>query len=112
MNCLKCGKSVEGQQVFCDDCLDSMADCPVKPGTLVYLPLRETAPAEKKTSRTKKGTPGDRLLQMARAVRWLMVTVAVLSVLLTLVAGILLHNLTNDFENRNIGRNYTTAVSD
>lgn len=112
MNCLKCGKSIEGQQVFCQDCLDIMANCPVKPGTPVYLPHREAFPAEKKAPRSKKRTPEDRLLQMGRVVRWLMVTVAVLSVLLALVAGMLLHNLTKDFGNRNIGRNYTTAVSD
>lgn len=40
MNCLKCGREIPAQQVFCESCLKEMAGQPVKPGTLVLLPVR------------------------------------------------------------------------
>lgn len=49
MRCLKCGREVRPEQVFCDDCLLEMAKYPVKPGTTVQLPHWSESPAVKKT---------------------------------------------------------------
>ena len=38
MSCIKCGKDTLGQDVFCKECLEVMADYPVKPGTPVLIP--------------------------------------------------------------------------
>ncbi len=42
MQCIRCGREIPAGQVFCRDCLDEMARCPVKPGTPVQLPVRPT----------------------------------------------------------------------
>lgn len=52
MKCLKCGRKIEENQVFCTDCLLAMEKYPVKPGTAVILPSRnESAPVRKAGSR-------------------------------------------------------------
>ena len=38
MQCMKCGRDIEGNQVFCDICREEMEKYPVKPGTVVLLP--------------------------------------------------------------------------
>ena len=40
MQCLKCGRNIELEQVFCADCLAEMEKYPVKPGTVVHIPHR------------------------------------------------------------------------
>ena len=40
MSCMKCGKEVSEDQVFCPECLAEMERYPVKPGTPVLLPHR------------------------------------------------------------------------
>jgi len=44
MNCLKCGREIVSEQVFCDNCLVSMAKHPVDPGTPVQIPKRSNTP--------------------------------------------------------------------
>ena len=41
MNCLKCGRDVPEEQLFCESCLEVMAKYPVKPNTAIQLPHRE-----------------------------------------------------------------------
>ena len=48
MGCMKCGKKLGSSQVFCNECLEKMAQCPVNPGAVVKLPERSSAPAPKK----------------------------------------------------------------
>lgn len=79
MNCMKCGKTTTNEQVFCDDCLQVMAKHPVKPGTPVYLPQRQEAPAGKKTGRRVRELPVEEQLKdlqkrNRRLRRWLLIT--------------------------------------
>lgn len=48
MGCMKCGKKLGASQVFCDECLEKMAQCPVNPSAVVKLPERSVASAAKK----------------------------------------------------------------
>ncbi|MBE6920946.1 MAG: hypothetical protein E7468_05205 [Ruminococcaceae bacterium] len=48
MACMKCGKKLGKSQVFCDECLEIMAQCPVNPNAVVRLPERSAPPAAKK----------------------------------------------------------------
>ena len=48
MGCMKCGSKLGKSEVFCDACLEKMEKSPVKPGTVVKLPDRPTAPVAKK----------------------------------------------------------------
>lgn len=40
MNCVKCGREIPEDQVFCEVCLTEMENYPVKPGTAVHIPAR------------------------------------------------------------------------
>lgn len=109
MACLKCGKETENAQVFCQECLQVMANYPVKPGTKLLLPVREPVPAEKKAAgRKDRELSAEAMLR--RLVRGLTVTIAVLTLIICLLAGLLLWN---DFVDRDnvIGRNYTIDTS-
>ena len=48
MNCMKCGRETENEEVFCRNCLQIMEKYPVRPGTVVLLPRRRE-PTMKKT---------------------------------------------------------------
>lgn len=110
MNCLKCGKETQNNAVFCESCLQSAKAAPVKPGTAIHLPHREALPQEKKTvPRRHIPTPAEQILQLRGTIRWLAVTVAVLSVVLCLTAAMLIHTLSSPTDTgSDLGRNYTT----
>ena len=48
MGCMKCGKKLGESQMFCDECLEKMAQCPVPANAVVNLPKRHSAPPVKK----------------------------------------------------------------
>ena len=113
MNCLRCGKETQNEQVFCDSCLEDMEKYPVKPGTAVQLPSRQAAEsAKKQTSRKRSQKPEEQFLQMRKLIRWLTVIIAALSLLLCITAGMLAYLLSNQQPSRPAGRNYTTDVTD
>ena len=51
MNCMKCGRETENEQVFCQDCLQIMEKYPVRPGTVVLLPRRRETIIKKTVKR-------------------------------------------------------------
>ena len=109
MQCLKCGKETTDEKVFCDSCLEVMAQYPVNPATPVPAPREETHPQEKKSARRRLPAEQETILQLKGLIRLLSVTVAILTVLLCIVAGLLLQKMDNK-QNDSIGRNYTTAT--
>lgn len=81
MQCMKCGRDVESEQVFCDSCLKIMAQYPVKPGVVVQLPRRVESLAKKQTVRRRSlATSEEQIHTLHRAVRWLMTLVVLLLV--------------------------------
>lgn len=115
MQCLRCGRECQNEQVFCADCLESMKAYPVKPGTAVQLPDRRLLVTEKRASpRRRTLSAEEQVLQLRKTVRTLIVTVAILSVVLGLTAGLLFHSLSNPASSLpgNLGRNYTTIDTD
>lgn len=91
MNCLKCGKVTTNEQIFCDDCLQVMAQHPVKPGTPVYLPQREGAASPKKPSRKNRQVSAEEQVKELqkrnrRLWRWL----TAVSLVLILLIGLLI----------------------
>lgn len=107
MNCLKCGKEVEASQVFCADCQQVMALFPVEPGTPVHIPLRNAAP--EKTARHKKAGYADSMRMLQKTIRWLCVALAVLTVIVCILSGLLIYTLNNYSTENTIGKNYTTV---
>lgn len=57
MNCLKCGRDIAEDQLFCESCLEVMARYPVKPNTAVSLPLRDGQVAVKKSQPKRRQAP-------------------------------------------------------
>ena len=56
MLCMKCGREIEPEQVFCPECLAEMEKYPVKPGTVVQLP-KHTPPSPVRKQITHRHTP-------------------------------------------------------
>lgn len=111
MQCLKCGKKAAVKQVFCEECLAVMQNYPVKPGIPVQLPQRERHASEKKQASLQEPTAAEQVLQLRTMVRWLLGAIAVLSIVLLLTAGMLIHTLEQDKGMPSIGKNYTTTDS-
>ena len=83
MNCVKCGREIGEDQVFCELCLSEMETYPVKPGTAIHIPARQPVEEAKKT-RTKRVvvlTPSEQVLKLKKKVRRLRIAVAVLLLL-------------------------------
>ena len=59
MQCMKCGREIDGEQVFCDNCLSIMEKYPIKPSTHIHLPKRELPTV--KVSRKKVLSPEEQV---------------------------------------------------
>lgn len=85
MHCMKCGRKLKENQVFCPECLAVMEDYPVKPGTPIQLPTRHNSPsASARPSKKKARKPEEQILRLRSAVRWL--TLALVVALLAFIA--------------------------
>ena len=88
MYCLRCGNEVKMPNVFCDPCLEDMANCPVRSDAVINLPERPVLTVEKK-SRRKKRTDADRVRDLRRWSSFLCMLVLVFS----LLSGILIFQM-------------------
>lgn len=70
MNCMKCGREVGENQVFCPECLADMDQYPVKPGTAVHIPSRKAAPQRKAAPKKKQITPEEQNLRLRKVIRF------------------------------------------
>ena len=112
MGCLKCGKETKEEQVFCESCLTSMEQYPVKPGTPVQLPHAEEGHgAKKQTARRPAPKLEEQIATLQKLVRRLLWVTGILLLLLALTTGALVQNLFAAPDNNAIGRNYTTIGS-
>ena len=85
MSCMKCGKVVSEEQVFCDECLAEMEHYPVKPGTPVMLPYREPMVVQRKRRSAKRiRKPEEQLAVLRRTIRLLYVVLCLLLVFTTI----------------------------
>ena len=83
---------------------------PVKPGTVVHIPQRQRNEAEKRRgAHDVEDTKEDQILRQRNIIRTLIGVLAVMSVVLLLTAGILLHMMNQESAGKNIGKNYTTV---
>ena len=109
MNCMKCGREVGQDQVFCAKCLEVMERDPVNPDVVVMLPVRSVAPVKKHSPRKKSLTPEEQIFQLKRRNRWLTVAVCLLlflAVVLTIISIDVFRQL--DVQ-KFLGQNYSTV---
>ena len=112
MNCMKCGREVDTEQVFCEDCLLDMEKYPVAPGTAVHLPRRrETSAVRKQPSRRRTPSLEEQVKTLKRRVR---ILAAALAVTVALLLALIYPAVNYFIKNYHLrpGQNYTTIVSD
>lgn len=85
MHCIKCGLEIDEDRVFCPDCLKNMEKYPVKPGTVVQIPVRR-APPRKVAPRKKALTPEEQILRLRKVVCFLLCAWLVLLLIAALLA--------------------------
>ena len=66
MNCLKCGREIAEEQLFCEGCLEIMAKYPVKPNTAVQLPPRNAVSPKKAAAKRRQAPSAEEKLQTAK----------------------------------------------
>ena len=112
MNCVKCGREIPEDQVFCETCLTEMENYPVKPGTAVHIPTRTAEELPKKPVKKKRiPTAEELLLRTRKKLR----RTRILAVILLLICGVLSFLMAQavlelDFQ-RLLGQNYRTEES-
>lgn len=110
--CMKCGKQTVDDQVFCDDCLEIMAQYPVKPGTHVQLPNRPEPAAKKPASRKKVLTLKEQNDRLRKSLRVLTATLAVALLAFAVTVSLLVHTAQDRGAKESIGKNYNTVNTD
>ena len=71
MYCLRCGRDTGNEEVFCQDCQNLMEKYPIKPGTAIQLPRRDTYAAQKKQNRRRSLSLEEQVIQQKVLVRTL-----------------------------------------
>ena len=115
MHCLRCGKENQNEQVFCDTCLKTMEQRPVKPGITVQIPEKPIYTPERRAVPRHTVSPAEQIAQLRGTLRWMAITIVALSVVLMITAGMLIYTLTHSSEHPmpgNLGRNYTSVGSE
>ncbi len=111
MNCIKCGRDVRGEQVFCDACQEDMEFYPVKPGTPVQLPTHTPLPEGRtRTMRAKKTLNPEARLHKLRISNRLLTLALAVSLLAFLLMSCLTVYLLEQRDRQNTGgQGYSTA---
>lgn len=112
MFCIKCGKQIKEDQVFCDDCLQIMELYPVKPGTPVQLPNRSAPAAKKPAQRRKPLSPKEQNNRLRKLLRWMTTALVVALLALTVTVSMLVHTVQERDMKGAIGKNYNTINTD
>lgn len=110
MNCMKCGKELEGSGAFCPECLAVMERYPVKPGTKVMLPQRSDGKRPTRPVRRQR-SPEEIVLAQRKTIRRLRRLLIVLLLLLAASVGVITWRLSREQHMAPVGSNYSTVES-
>lgn len=106
MNCLKCGRELREGQVFCDICMESMENDPVKINTAVLIPSQ---PPKITTSyRRPVINPEEEMKRLQKVNQNLILWVILLGVTVVLLALAMFHQEVLDVVD-DLGRNYSVV---
>lgn len=111
MNCVKCGRETEEDQVFCGVCMDAAEKYPVNPTTVVHIPVRKPEEEIRRRAVKKKLPPtlSEQNEKLRKKLKRLRITVAVLLLACALLFyGFGRATLELDFQ-RLLGQNYNTT---
>ena len=105
MYCLRCGRETEDEQAFCLDCQKKMAENPVDPNAVVYLPVRKQSVPKKTVKR--RISPEEQVKLLKRQVRiYGCLFLAALTIAVCLSVPLIRHYKKRHLQ---IGQNYTTV---
>ena len=107
MSCMKCGRELADDGVFCTECLLDMEKHPVDPGTVVLLPRRQETQAPKKQVKRHVPAPEEQIAVMKKRI-----TVLSVLLLICIAAIVLMFNPTMHYvmdEHYEIGQNYSSV---
>lgn len=109
MGCLKCSRDTVSGQVFCPDCLAEMEKYPVRPGTVVQLPLRKASAVVRKNQSKKRTIPLEDQVKVLKKRCW---ALFLLLIVTSAIAAALAFPAVEHFleSHHKIGQNYTTIV--
>ena len=109
MYCMKCGKEVGENRVFCDDCLEVMSHYPVRQGTPIHLPAATPSAEKKAAPKKRQPTPEESLARFRVAARWLSIALVSCLLLLSATITLLLNSESAPSATKDIGKNYNTV---
>ena len=108
MNCMKCGRETENEQVFCQDCLQIMEKYPVRPGTVVLLPRRRETTIKKTVKRHSVSAEElTKILRKRLTILWIVLVVFIAAIIM-MINPTLHYALDKHVE---IGQNYSTVTA-
>lgn len=91
MNCIRCGKETEENQVFCKECLQDMERHPVSAGTPIQLPNRENrGPTKRSSFRVAASKWENQIFRLKYTIVWLIILIILLAAALALCVCIML----------------------
>ena len=110
MQCLRCGRETENEQVFCFTCEALMAKHPVKPNTVVTIPERSIRMRNTVSRKPQKEKEEDHTDQLRRTILQLRLWVCMLMAALMLCVAALTWQELQQSKSPAIGQNYTSIV--
>ena len=108
MNCMKCGREMNGDGVFCQDCLLEMEKYPVAPGTVVLLPRRKEGFSQKKTVKRHTPSPEEQIAALRKNIRVLVLLLMFCILAIGLMFKPTMHYVKD--EHVPIGQNYSSVT--
>ena len=108
MQCLRCGRETDGDQVFCFLCESVMVKHPVKPNTVVTIPERKAS--VKAVPVRKPPCPEEDTAPLHRTIAQLRLWVCMLLAMLMLCAAALTWQELSREEGPAIGQNYSSIT--
>lgn len=111
MNCMKCGREIGENRVFCDLCLADMEKYPIKPGIAIQLHPRNNPNTVKKSTPKRRQPPSaeEQILRLKKRAKRLVILWLI--TLLLLAASV--YPTVQFFRDLTIllpGQNYTTIT--
>lgn len=112
MNCMKCGRELKDDAVFCPDCLEEMVKYPVRPETAVHIPQQPKDHLFRRQHRKAVMTQDEIIHKLKKKLRNLRIVAVVLAVLVLLLATAVATAVYELDVHKIWGTNYTIVDAD
>ena len=109
MNCMKCGRELDGDHAFCSKCRNWMAQNPVKQDVVINLLNRQDPGLKKPSPRKRELTPEAQVQRLKRINIWLIVAVCLMSMAITALTFLSADLLKQLDIQRFLGQNYSSV---